>query len=119
MLIKKKRGALMRRHMKQEQRMASQFVNVPISSPKIHEKIGMKVLRFTRDSIHSNVIFKFTAGEKERGKERFTTTHYSEGAEDGFAHDDWFLTNTESSDNKVGDGDYKIDDESEKRDTLY
>ena len=90
----------MRRHTKQEQRMASQFVNVPISSPKIHEKIGLKVLRFTRDSRHSNVIFKFTAGEKERGN-------------------DWFLTNTESSDNKVGDGDYKIDDESEKRDTLY
>ena len=47
LLVKKKRAALIRRRMKQEQKIVSQFENVPISS-KNHEKFGMKVQMFTK-----------------------------------------------------------------------
>ena len=35
----------MRRRMKQEEKIASQFVNLPLSSAKKHEKFRMKVLK--------------------------------------------------------------------------
>jgi hypothetical protein len=45
MLTKKKRWALMRRRMKQEEKIASQFVNLPLSSANKHDKFHMKVLK--------------------------------------------------------------------------